>query len=357
MRRVTIKDIARIAGVSVTTVSRALNDAPEISPETRDRILQLCREEGYRTNLLARSLISNRTNVIGVILSDISAPYHATLALHIETCAAELGYQVMLCSGQPGSDRIHELFDFLISQGVDGILLTSASNSAIPLLEHYQSAVPTVLIGAAFAPVASSMRINSVCTDNYVGGQMAARYLHDLGHRQVVYLGARKGSDTHLLRHRGFLDAAAELDMAVDTIWNPDSHSTSESGYRLARHFFLQPFSHTAVFAASDLMALGIMQAADELDIAIPEQLSLLGFDNIDYAALPKIRLTTISQRAEALARSGVRLLTELIQQDDGLEFTQRLLTPELIQRDTCCEVCGKDRAGLQTNRCKISVT
>ena len=286
--------------------------------------------------------------VIGVILSDISAPYHATLALHIETCAAELGYQVMLCSGQPSSDRIHELFDFLISQGVDGILLTSASNSAIPLLEHYQSAVPTVLIGAAFAPVASSMRINSVCTDNYVGGQMAARYLHDLGHRQVVYLGVRKGSDTHLLRHRGFLDAAAELDMAVDTIWNPDSHSTSESGYRLA---------HTAVFAASDLMALGIMQAADELDIAIPEQLSLLGFDNIDYAALPKIRLTTISQRAEALARSGVRLLTELIQQDDGLEFTQRLLTPELIQRDTCCEVCGKDRAGLQTNRCKISVT
>ena len=111
------------------------------------------------------------------------------------------------------------------------------------------------------------------------------------------------------------------------------------------------------MFAASDLMALGIMQAADELGIAIPEQLSLLGFDNIDYAALPKIRLTTISQRAEALARSGVRLLTELIQQDDGLEFTQRLLTPELIQRDTCCEVCGKDGAEFQTNRCKISVT
>ena len=342
MRRVTIKDIARIAGVSVTTVSRALNDAPEISPETRDRILQLCREEGYRTNLLARSLISNRTNVIGVILSDISAPYHATLALHIETCAAELGYQVMLCSGQPGSDRIHELFDFLISQGVDGILLTSASNSAIPLLEHYQSAVPTVLIGAAFAPVASSMRINSVCTDNYVGGQMAARYLHGLGHRQVVYLGMRQGSDTHLLRHRGFLDAAAELDMTVDTIWNPGSHSTSESGYRLARHFFLQPFSHTAVFAASDLMALGIMQAADELGIAIPDQLSLLGFDNIDYAALPKIRLTTISQRTEALAAASVRLLTELIRQSDGTEFTQFLLTPELIQRDTCRSICAE---------------
>lgn len=342
MRRVTIKDIARMAGVSVTTVSRALNDAPEINPETRERILELCRKEGYRTNLLARSLISNRTNVIGVILSDISVPFHAALALHIETCAAQMGYQVMLCSGQPGSDRIDQLFDFLISQGVDGILLTSASNSAIPLLARYQSAVPTVLIGAAFTPAASAMRINSVCTDNYVGGQMAARYLHDLGHRQVVYLGVRESSDTHLLRHRGFLDAAAELDMAVDTVWNPDSHSTSESGYQMARRFFLQPFSHTAVFAASDLVALGIMQAADELGIAIPDQISLLGFDNIDYAALPKIRLTTISQRTEALANASVRLLTELIRQSDGMEFTQSLLTPELIQRDTCRSICAR---------------
>lgn len=348
MRRVTIKDIARMAGVSVTTVSRALNNAPEISPETRERILELCREEGYRTNLLARSLISSRTNVIGVILSDISGPFHASLALHIETCAAQLGYQVMLCSGQPGSDRIDQLFDLLISQGVDGILLTSASNSAIPLLERYQSAVPTVLIGATFAPVSSSMRINSVCTDNYVGGQMAARYLHSLGHRQVAYLGVRQGSDTHLLRHRGFLDAAAELDMTVDTVWNPASHSTSESGYQMGRRFFLKPFSHTAVFAVSDLVALGIMQAADELGIAIPEQLSLLGFDNIDYASLPKIRLTTISQRTEALAGASVRLLTELIRQSDGMEFTQCLLTPELIQRDTCREICTEHKAAVQ---------
>ena len=338
MRRVTIKDIARIAGVSVTTVSRALNDAPEINPETRDRILQLCREEGYRTNLLARSLISNRTNAIGVILSDISAPYHATLALHIETCAAELGYQVMLCSGQPSSDRIHELFDFLISQGVDGILLTSASNSAIPLLEHYQSAVPTVLIGAAFAPVASSMRINSVCTDNYVGGQMAARYLHDLGHRQVVYLGVRKGSDTHLLRHRGFLDAAAELDMAVDTIWNPDSHSTSESGYRLARHFFLQPFSHTAVFAASDLMALGIMQAAEEMGLRIPQDFSLLGFDNIRDSGLPRIELTTIEQPMKMLASVAVHTLLEKVQ-NELAGYTHRILTPTLIERSSCRQI------------------
>ena len=335
MRRVTIKDIARMAGVSVTTVSRALNNAPEINEETRQRILELCRKEGYRTNLLARSLISSRTNVIGVVLSDIAGPFHASLALHIETYAAQLGYQVMLCSGQPGDGRIDGLFDFLISQRVDGILMTNASNSALEFLERYQSAVPIVLLGA-FAPLESSWRINSVSTDNYVGGQLAARYLHDLGHREVAYLGMREGSATHLLRHRGFLDAAAELGMEVETAWNRESHSTTEMGYYLARELFLKPFRQTAVFAASDLMALGVMQAADELDIAIPEQVSLLGFDNIDYAALPKIRLTTFSQRTEALARSGVRLLMELIKSGDGAEFTQRLLMPALVQRDTC---------------------
>ena len=334
MRRVTIKDIARMAGVSVTTVSRAINNAPEISPETRERILELCHKEGYRTNLLARSLISSRSNVIGVILPDISSPFHAALALHIETFAAQLGYQVMLCSGRPGNKDINELFDFLISQRVDGILLASSSNGAPTLLEQYQSAVPIVLLGA-FIPPNASTRINSVSTDNYAGGQMAARYLHSLGHRNVVYLGARRHSDTHLLRHRGFQDAASELGMDVSTVWNCENRSTTESGYQLARDIFLKPFPQTAVFAASDLTALGAMQAADELGISIPGQLSLMGFDNIDYTALPKVRLTTISQRTEALAGSSVRLLMELIQQGDGMEFTQRLLTPVLVQRDT----------------------
>ncbi len=335
VQHVTIKDIARMAGVSVTTVSRALNNAPEINGETRERVLEFCRKEGYRTNLLARSLSASRTNVIGVVLSDISGPIHAALALHIETYAAQLGYQVMLCSGQPGESRIEGLFDFLTGQRVDGILLASASNSAHELLARYQSAVPTVLLGA-FAPVESTLRVNSVSTDNYVGGQMAARYLHRLGHREVVYLGVREGSGTHQLRHQGFLDAAAELGMVTETVWNRERHSTTEAGYQMARELFLKPFRQTAVFAASDLIALGTMQAADELGIPIPEQVSLLGFDDIDYAALPKIRLTTFSQRADALARSGVRLLMELIVSGDGTEFTQRLLTPTLVERATC---------------------
>lgn len=335
MQQITIKDIARIAGVSVTTVSRALNHAPEIRQETQDRVLAICREQGYRTNLLARSLISSRTNMLGLILPNIANPFHAVLSLHIETFAREAGYQVMLCSGRPGDGQIESLFDFLISQRVDGILLASSSNAAHALLHQYQSAVPSVLLGAR-GPETDRLRINAVSTDNYMGGRMAAEYLFRQGHRDVVYLGRRSGSATHDLRHSGFLDAAGELGMAVTTVENTASSSTIESGCQMARRFFLQPFSQTAAFTASDAVALGTMQVADELGIPIPERLSILGFDNIEYAALPNIRLTTVAQNSPALARAAVRLLLELIESDARDEYTVKLITPTLIQRSTC---------------------
>ena len=338
MQRVTIKDIARLAGVSVTTVSRALNHAPEISEETRERILRLCRETGYRTNLLARSLISSRSNVIGVITSDISNPFRASFSLHIEMCAKERDYQVMLCSGCPGDGRIDGLFEFLISQRVDGVLLINSNNSAGDLLKKYASSVPSVLVGGC-APEESGLRINAVSNDNYAGGRMAAEYLYQLGHRDVMYLGLRGDSFTHVLRHRGFLLRAQELGMRVDTLVNPDGASTIKSGYSLGRQLFRKPFRQTAVFAASDAMALGVLEAAAACGISIPEELSLMGYDNIDYAALPNIRLTTIAQPIPGLARASIKLLLDLIDSQEEGVYTRMLLTPALVERRTCKKV------------------
>ena len=335
MSRVTIKDIAHLAGVSVTTVSRALNDNTEINETTRNRILKICREQGYRKNLLARSLISSKTNVIGIIQPDISGPFHAALALHIETYARRQGYQVMLCCGKPSDGRIDELFDFLIQQRVDGILLTSSDNHAYDLLEKYQSMVPAVLLGMN-APVDSAYRINSVSTDNYMGGRLAAEHLHRLNHKDVIYLGLRSHSTTHRLRYLGFVETAEKLGMRVLTLENLAAASTIENGYRLAHELFLSPFHQTAIFAASDMIALGVMQAADELGIQIPQQISLMGFDNLDYAALPAIQLTTFAQSPESLAKASVHLLLDLINSDDHTEYTHKLLLPTLIERNTC---------------------
>lgn len=335
MPRITIKDIARIAGVSVTTVSRALNNAPEISEDTRDRILAVCREQGYHRNLLARSLISSRTHVLGIILPEIAGPFHASLALHIETSAREQGYQVMLCCSTPDDNRIDEHFDFMLSQRVDGILLSSSSNSVYDLLSRYQSEVPLVLLGAC-PPEDSAVRINSVSTDNYMGGKMAAEYLYQLGHRDTIYLGMRAGSITHQRRYKGFQDTAEQLGMRVLTLEHTGASSTVECGYQLAQKVFQKPFTQTAVFTASDMLALGAMQAADEAGIAIPERLSILGFDNITYAGLPKVQLTTFSQHSEALAKAAVHLLLERIESTNPSEYTRKLLVPSLVERKTC---------------------
>lgn len=334
MQRVTIKDIARLAGVSVTTVSRALNNAPEIHPGTRERVLRVCQEQGYRANLLARSLSSSRSNLLGLVVPDLASPFHAALALNIELCAQEAGYQVMLCSGH--LEDLESLFGLFLSQRVDGILLSSTSNDAYALARRCQEKnVPCLLLGAC-APEDSPFRANTVSVDNYAGGQMAAEYLHRLGHRDVVYLGFREGSTTHVLRCQGFCRTTERLGMRTALIRNTSPASTIESGCQMARVFLTGAFSQTAVFAASDSVALGFIQVADELGVAIPDRLSILGFDDIEYAALPNIRLTTLSQNTPRLAKTAVRFLLELIENGGQGDYTRKLITPALIQRATC---------------------
>lgn len=335
MGRVTIKDIARLAGVSVTTVSRALNNAPEIHGETRERVLRVCREQGYRANLLARSLSSSRSGLLGLVVPDMANPFHAALALNIELCAQEAGYQVMVCSSGLENDGTEGLFQLLLSQRVDGVLLTSSGGGAYSLARRCHGETPCVLMGAC-APEDSPLRANTVSVDNFAGGRMAAEYLFRLGHRDAVYLGLREGSATHALRHRGFLSAAEELGMRVRTAVNPLPASTIESGCRMARAFLAEPFSQTAVFAASDAVALGFIQVADELGIPIPERLSILGFDNIEYAALPNIRLTTLSQNTPLLAQAALGLLLRMIERGDGGGYVRHIITPSLVERATC---------------------
>jgi len=248
MARMTIRDIARLAGVSVTTVSRALNNAPEINSQTRERVLQVCREQGYRSNLLARSLVSSRTRVLGVILPELSGPFHASIVLHLERYAQEQDYQIMLCCGRVGGSETAALFDFLVSHRVDGILLVSASSAAPDLLRRHARGTPSVLLGDV-SPTATLQRINAVSTDNYVGGAMAAGYLSRLGHRRVLYLGPRRDSVTHVLRHQGFLTIARERGMEVETVFNPGAVSSAPNGYRLGRgaggeHSALAPAQH-----------------------------------------------------------------------------------------------------------------
>lgn len=335
MRPVTIKDIAQLAHTSYATVSRALNGAPGVSAETRARILELCRTHGYRTNLLARSLSANRAGLLGVVVPDLDNPLFSEMSLTYERYARQRGYHVMLCHESrsvPGND---ELFDYLLSHRVDGIILVGTSARAPAVVRRYGRQVPIVLQGDC-DPAGGDSPIHTVSTGSALGGQMAAEYLHRLGHRRVVYLGMRENSVTHALRYEGFAETARHFGMAVQLLKNAGPASNQEIGYHLMKQFLFQNFKETAVFAACDALALGAMQAADEFGIAIPDRLSLMGFDNIAYAALPNIRLTTLDQNKKLLAETTVDCLLAMLDAPTDEEPRPILIPPTLLERDSC---------------------
>ena len=242
MRHVTIKDIAHIAGVSTSTVSRALSGSKELSEATRERIVKICNEQGYRVNALARSLIRSRTNVIGLIVPEVTNPFYAEISLGIETHARELGYNVMLCNSQQDTKTTEELFGFLISHQVDGIILANSHSDAPRWLQQFAPHLPTVLLGTPAS--LSGDEVNSVCVDNLAGGRLAAEYLLSLGHRSIAYLGHRSNSLTHQLRLRGFMEVLGQVGLTPTVIENNAESSSIGAGYELSRKLFNEGCPH-----------------------------------------------------------------------------------------------------------------
>ena len=202
------------------------------------------------------------------------------------------------------------------------------------MIQKFVPRLPTVLLGTP--ALVSGDEINSVCIDNLAGGRLAAEHLLELGHRDIVYLGHRPNSLTHQLRLRGFTEILEKAGITPQVIDNPHGCSSIDIGYALSRKLFANGCSATAIFASTDSMALGVLQAADEYGISIPEDISLLGFDNIIYSALPKIELSTIDQRKQLLAEATVDLLTRIIDSDAQDEFTHRMIRPTLVSRSSC---------------------
>ena len=247
MRRVTIKDIAQIAGVSYATVSRALSGSPEISEQTRSRILDICRKEGYRANVLARSLIRSKTNVLGLIIPDVTNPFYSELSLGIETYARSLGYNVMLCNSLRNDDTTAQLFDFLIGHQVDGIILANSYSEAKNWVHKYSSAIPIVLLSDAIDD-SEGGGINAVSVDNLEGGRLAAEYLYALGHRKILYFGFRPSSVTHQMRFRGFCKALDSFGIVPEIIENPADSSSIAKGASTALRSLRQPIRLRSAF-------------------------------------------------------------------------------------------------------------
>lgn len=321
-----------MANVSYSTVSRAVSGSAKVSESTRETILKICSEKGFRINTLARSMVKKRTNVIGVIIPNITNPFYSEIVLHIDRHARRLGYICMICNGMYDDVQIEDLLEFMMSQQVDGIILASPRDSTCERIEKYTSQIPIVYIGVNPGQYSG----NFVNTNNKLGGYMACEYLYRLGHRDIVYFGYREGSSTHSDRLEGFQQAAQAFGIRPTVLYNNEGHSTIEAGYRLGLKLLNSKNKFSAVFVVSDTLALGLLQAAEENGIAIPESFSMLGYDNISYSNLPKIHLTSVAQPLDQIAVNAVDILLDAVRKQDLDNFMNRSLNPFLVERNSC---------------------
>ena len=331
MKSVTIKDVAKTAGVSYSTVSRALSGSHEISAETRERILKICESMHYTTNTVARAMVMNTTRLLGLILTDISNPFMSELAYHIDRQARARGYSIILCNSSRNLDQERELFELMIARKADGVILLPSESASYDSLKPLLSRIPTVFVGENLREAPESY----VAVDNFRGAYMGVEYLYKLGHRKIIYFGRRRGSTTHQFRGDGYAAACRDFRIPPRYVNNTFMSTSIKYGYQLARQLFAQPIDYTAIFAATDTNALGVMQAAEECGIRIPQDISLLGFDNIRDSGLPRIELTTVEQPKKLLASMAVDSLLDKIQ-NELTGYTHRMLQPALIERSSC---------------------
>ena len=337
MERLTIKDIAKMAGVSHTTVSRALNGAQNIRPETYAKIMELCRTTGYTPNAAARQLKRSDSGAIGIIVPDISNAFFCELTRHLEWMTRQKGRNVFISSSFYDYEIEDENIRALMENRVSGIILSGVGDQTYLHLRNHLGKVPIVFLGDN---IPEGM-VSQITVNNYEGTRMATRYLISLGHRELMFLGGRDFSVTHRHRHQGFLDAAAAAANVCYDIFTILSGSKIEDGYRTGLAYFThcienkQPIA-TGILCISDHFALGVMQAAVETGVDIPGQVSLIGFDDVSFASLPKIQLTTISQPKEEICDAAVRTLEELIHAAEPAPVSCKTIQPVLVRRDTC---------------------
>jgi LacI family transcriptional regulator len=336
-KKVTIKDIARMANVSHTTVSRALNNKSRIRNETKEKILSIARELNYQPNFIARSLVMKRTKTLGLVITTIANPFYTELAQGIETTARGLGYNIILCSTNYDLSIEKQHIDILRSKGVDGIIFTSAHIGDPNIIKLAEEGFPIVLVNRrTYEPVVKE-KVDYVGVDNILGGFLAVKHLIKLGHQRIGVIGGSSESSVGFERVEGGKKALAAYGLEAMDNYFLEGDFLKESGYQGGKRFLKMADPPTAIFATNDYMALGAYQAILDEGLRVPEDIAIIGFNDIEFTAMKGIELTTIGQKKYEMGALAVKTLVEKIEGGEIKPSTKEIiLKPELIIRRTC---------------------
>jgi len=332
---VTIKDIAKAAGVSVTTVSRALNGYDDVSEKTRARIKKLAEEMKYRPNAVARSLVSKKTRTIGVIMSEMSRQgskdaFAYELLCGINDRSGELDYEILLFSTTPNKQRKKSYSDLCRERNVDGAILYGLRTTD-PYLEEVlnQSRFPCVLIDIPL----SGEWVGHVTSDNIDGAKQAVRHLAELGHRRIAMINGHAEAAVSKERLTGYVMGLQELNLPFDPSLVYDGRFSEDGGAEAMERILDEHPDVTAVFSASDLMVLGAMKTLEKRGLSIPADISIVGYDDIEIASYCTPKLTTIRQEKYDLGYQAAQLVIDML---EGRKVAHKIvLRNRLIVRES----------------------
>jgi LacI family transcriptional regulator len=338
---VTIKTIAKIAGVSTAAVSKALNGRADIGIETRSRILQICEEVGYTPNQAARTLVNQESTMVGLLIPDISTPIYPEIFKGLDAEAKRRGFNLFLCDTNRKTDFEKGYVRTLMEHRARGIIVAPVSNEVDHILELVRDSMPVIFIGGK---VNDGMD-NYVATDNKLGSRLAIDHLASLGHRDIAMICDNYGTKTKQDRIAGYEAAMADRSLSPRIVAAGSGHPEGmEYGYRSLRALADSSHLPSAVYTSSDMVALGVMKAALELGIRIPADLSLVGYDDIMFASLPNIMMTTIAQPRYEIGVQAMELLCQAIKDRGSGKKHRATVLPSLVVRSTTAPAAGRAR-------------
>ncbi|HEX5997355.1 MAG TPA: LacI family DNA-binding transcriptional regulator [Jiangellales bacterium] len=328
-----IKEVARQAGVSLGTVSNVLNRPEVVSPATRQRVLDAIAELGFVRNDSARQLRAGRSRTVAIVVLDVSNPFFTDVVRGAESVVEAAGGMVMVCnSGEdPARERRH--LDLLEEQRVRGVLVTPVNAGRQPRLERFvERGIPVVLVdrGAGHANQCS------VAVDDVLGGRIAAAHLAERGHRRIAFVGGPLPLRQVADRLNGATAALAEHDVAPPHVVET-RHLSVSAGRDAADEITALPAGNrpTAIFCANDLLALGVLQGLIACGLRVPEDMAVMGYDDIEFAAAAAVPLSSVRQPREELGRTAAQLLLEETGDARGHQHRHVVFQPELVVRQS----------------------
>ncbi|PXV60009.1 LacI family transcriptional regulator [Halanaerobium congolense] len=327
--KITIKDIAEKANVSISTVSRVLNNKDDVNDNTRKQIKKIIDELGYNPSGIARGLALKKTNTIGLIIPNITNPFFPEVAKGVERRAEEMGYSVILYDTENDENKEKKALELMRKKQVDGIVLSFNSNTRNLINQAFDDKIPIVQIDRKI----NGLKCPSVLIDNFYSGYSAAKHLIDRGHRKIAHITGRKDILNSIERLSGYKKAFQEGGLKVYEKYIINGQQTIESGYKKMNLLLKMDQIPTAVFVANDLMAIGAYEAIFDKKMDIPKDISIIGHDDINMASIIRPKLTTVVQPKYDMGVNAVDLLVKLIGERKGIMDT--VFKTKIIERNS----------------------